>query len=125
MSNDLNDLQKKLNQFRASEQKIHATPGGDPAAEAQNMSTGIRAGTEFIASILAGGGIGWLIDSWAHSRPWGLIIFLFLGVGAGFMSIYRITNNMGSAVGFAALQNKAKADIKPPENAGADGDDDA
>ena len=82
------------------------------------MNVGMRAGTEFIASVVAGGALGWGVDSWLHTRPWGMIILLFLGVGAGFLSIYRITNNLGAAVGFASLQKTGKADIKPPENAG-------
>ncbi len=120
MDKDLKNLEAKLAQFKAAKKPVSR----DSTAEAQNMNIGIRAGTEFIVDTIAGIAIGWGLDKWLGIKPWGLIVFLFLGVGAGFMAIYRITNNAGSAVGFASLQKGKEAAIKRTENASADDDAD-
>jgi ATP synthase protein I len=42
---------------------------------------------------LAGGAfIGWVIDQFAGTRPWGLLVMLFVGMGVAFRNIIRISN---------------------------------
>ena len=45
--------------------------------------------SEFIAAIAVGIGIGWVLDRWAGTSPWGLIVFLLLGFGAGILNVLR------------------------------------
>ncbi|HRK24960.1 MAG TPA: AtpZ/AtpI family protein [Beijerinckiaceae bacterium] len=54
------------------------------------MGTGFRVASELAAAILVGGLIGWQVDAWAGSGPWGLLGFLMLGVLAGFWSVYKL-----------------------------------
>lgn len=49
----------------------------------------MKLSSEFIAGIVVGAGLGWLIDRMAGTSPWGLIIFLFLGFGAGVLNVLR------------------------------------
>ncbi|MEG8052502.1 AtpZ/AtpI family protein [Sphingomonas aerolata] len=35
--------------------------------------------------------IGWLIDHWVGTGPWGLIVLLFLGIAVAFRQIIRIS----------------------------------
>jgi ATP synthase protein I len=42
-----------------------------------------------VGGVLVGGGAGWFIDGKLHSSPWGLIIGLFLGLGAGFYAMIQ------------------------------------
>jgi ATP synthase protein I len=49
----------------------------------------IKAGTDFIAALVVGVFLGYWIDRWLHTTPFGIIICLFLGFGAGFMNLYR------------------------------------
>ena len=48
-----------------------------------------RLGSEFVAGVLVGTAIGWLIDEWLGIRPWGMIIFLLLGFMAGMLNLLR------------------------------------
>ena len=48
-----------------------------------------RLGSEFIAGVLVGGGVGYLLDTWFGLAPWGLIIFLLLGFLAGMLNMLR------------------------------------
>ncbi len=64
------------------------------AAESEAMlrarSAGFRILGEFVAAIVAGLLIGYLIDRVLGTLPAFLIVFLLLGMAAGFLNIYRI-----------------------------------
>lgn len=53
------------------------------------MGRALRASTEFVAGVLVGGGIGWVIDKGIGTSPWGLIVFLLLGFVAGVYNVMR------------------------------------
>lgn len=57
-------------------------------------------GTELVSAILAGGGIGWLLDYWLGTRPTALIVGLILGILVGGVAFIRS----------ALLANKAASD---------------
>ncbi len=54
-----------------------------------------RITTELVAAVAVGVAIGWGLDNWLDSKPWFLIVFFFLGVAAGVMNVYRITQSSG------------------------------
>ena len=54
-----------------------------------------RITTELVAAVVVGVAIGWGLDKWLDSKPWFLILFFFLGVAAGVMNVYRITQSSG------------------------------
>jgi len=39
--------------------------------------------------VLVGAGLGWLLDRWLGTTPWGLIVFLLLGFAAGVLNVMR------------------------------------
>ena len=49
----------------------------------------MRLATEFVAGVLVGSAIGWFFDGWLGTSPWGLIVFLLLGVAAGTLNALR------------------------------------
>ncbi|TIX68369.1 MAG: ATP F0F1 synthase subunit I, partial [Mesorhizobium sp.] len=49
----------------------------------------LKLSSEFIAGIVVGVGIGWIIDRLAGISPWGLIVGLLLGFGAGVLNVLR------------------------------------
>ena len=53
-----------------------------PAVRASMM------GLHFVSGLLVGGGIGYALDKWLGTGFW-LLIFLPLGIVAGFMNVYR------------------------------------
>lgn len=54
-----------------------------------NLARALRLSSEFIAGILVGGFIGWLVDQFTGWSPWGLIVFLLLGFAAGTLNALR------------------------------------
>ena len=49
----------------------------------------LKLSSEFIAGIAVGVGLGWITDRLAGTSPWGLIVFLLLGFGAGVLNVLR------------------------------------
>lgn len=54
-----------------------------------NLARALRLSSEFIAGIILGGFIGWLVDYFLGWSPWGLIVFLMLGFAAGTLNAMR------------------------------------
>jgi len=70
---------------------------GEASPEMSGMARGMRIGTEFIAAILVGAVIGYLIDLGLGSSPWGLLIMLMVGFAAGILNVTRVVAQMNAA----------------------------
>ena len=95
----LTSIREKLaaiNTKRNAENKVK----NDKEADQENMTVGLRAGTELITAIVAGGLIGYGLDRWLDTKPLFLIAMLVLGVITGFVNVWRTTQNMGHSVGY-------------------------
>ncbi|MEF2552387.1 AtpZ/AtpI family protein [Aurantimonas sp. A2-1-M11] len=55
----------------------------------QGVAQGMKIASEFVAGILVGAGIGYLIDQLAGTTPFGLIVFLMIGFAAGVLNVIR------------------------------------
>ncbi|AKH41267.1 ATP synthase protein I [Altererythrobacter atlanticus] len=62
----------------------------------QGADANYRLGNRVLADLLGGIGggalIGWVIDRFADTSPWGLLGMLFLGTVVAFRNIIRISN---------------------------------
>lgn len=67
--------------------------------EVSGYSMAIRIGTELVAALIVGVGIGYFVDNWLDTKPWFLVLFFFLGSAAGILNVYRAANSLGIAVG--------------------------
>jgi ATP synthase protein I len=116
MTSDLEKLGRKLDEIHA-EERAEKERLEKAAREAGNRTQGLRVGVELIAPMMAGGFIGWLIDGWLGTKPLFVVIVFLLGVAAGFANVWRITQNIGSSVGYSGLHNTTKdARTAPTEN---------
>jgi ATP synthase protein I len=46
-------------------------------------------GIQLVVSTFIGMGMGYYLDKWLGTKPWMLIIFLILGIVAGFKNVYH------------------------------------
>ncbi|MBB4002931.1 MAG: AtpZ/AtpI family protein [Aurantimonas endophytica] len=65
----------------------------------QGIAQGLKIASEFVAGILVGTAIGYLIDTLAGTSPFGLIIFLMIGFAAGVLNVIRGASAKGPAGG--------------------------
>jgi len=99
-SGALDDLDARLKSAR--EKSIASkTPGFSSGnKEMSGYSMAIRIGTELVAALIVGAGIGYLLDYWLDTKPWFLVVFFFLGSAAGVLNVYRAASGLGMAVGY-------------------------
>ena len=89
------DLSARLRQLETQlDRKRDAAPDRDKRSEASSsdysaLGRAFRMSTEFVAGVIAGGGLGWLFDRGLGTSPWGLIVFLMLGFAAGTFNVIR------------------------------------
>jgi ATP synthase protein I len=72
---------------------------GDRSAMRQGLGLGVRIGIELVVAIVVSTGLGWAIDRWFGTRPWGMIVLFFLGVAAGMLNVYRAVTGVRGPVG--------------------------
>src|ERR1700726_1247739 len=112
-------LGERLDRARSRRDGEPAT-APDNAALQQGMGLGFRIGIEFVVAVVVATGLGWAIDSWVGTRPWGMIVLFFLGVGTGMLSVYRAVAGIKTPVGSRRL-DAGSAGRKPAKD---DWDDD-
>ena len=96
----LKDLSGALDSHRRAS-AAPKTPAGlqSPNGMGQAVGLGFRVMSEFVAAVVVGGFIGWMIDRWLGISPAALIVFLGLGTAAGFWNVYRIAMQPGGPGG--------------------------
>jgi ATP synthase protein I len=61
------------------------------------LSMSLRLGIDFVAAILIGVFIGHGLDVYLNTYPWGLVIFMVMGIIAGSLSVYRSVKTLISS----------------------------
>ena len=111
MSDDLGTRIKE-----AKERYESANPVKEPTQYNREMSLGIRAFMEILGVMLGSGLMGWALDDYFGTSPTILIIFVILGIGAAFFNLYKLSRNLGTAIGSNNLQSGQETARKPSQN---------
>ena len=82
----LDSLDKRLDRMQQAEAKRTAKRQPDA-----NYQTGQLVLSQLVGAPLGGGIVGWLLDRWFGTRPWLMLLMLFLGFGVGVMNVIRIS----------------------------------
>jgi ATP synthase protein I len=93
---------------KEAEERKDRDAAGRRRESAGGMAYAVKMSSEFIAGIVVGAVIGWMIDKFAGTTPWGLIIFLLLGFCAGVLNILRTAGLI------AVPKSERGIDLKPP-----------
>ncbi len=94
------DLERRRRALEASLDTKRPSRSGMESARAGGKTgygQALKLSSEFIAGIAVGAGLGWVIDRYAGTSPWGLIIFLLLGFGAGVLNVLRSAGMVADA----------------------------
>ena len=83
-------LEVRLKAAREREEE-RTKPAGGAGADA-NYKLGNRVLAELIGGIGGGAFIGWVIDHFAGTSPWGLLVVMALGIIVSFRNIIRISS---------------------------------
>ena len=80
------DARLKKAQEAARARDPEARPGR--MGNSFGLGMGMRVGTEMVAALAVGGGIGWFLDRWLGTGPVLLLVFLLFGLAAGVKGAY-------------------------------------
>src|SRR5712691_6697588 len=92
-------LGERLDKARAG--RVERQPVvGDRSAVQRGLGLGFRIGIELVVAVVVATGLGWAIDRWLGTRPWGMIVLFFLGVAGGMLNVYRAVTGISTAAGY-------------------------
>ncbi len=87
---ELEDFEKRLN----ATQKSIEDRDKQTLSRGSAYSFGFRLVTDLVVGVLAGVGIGWLLDYLLGTKPWLLLIFMPLGMVAGILNVIRAAKSV-------------------------------
>ncbi len=89
----LEDLKARVRKAQAANQPKQENAVNESHAYGMAM----RLVAELISGLIVGLMIGWLLDKALGTKPWMLIIFIFLGLGAGIFNVMRAARQIEEA----------------------------
>ncbi|MEQ9519840.1 MAG: AtpZ/AtpI family protein [Parvibaculum sp.] len=107
---DLSALDAKI-RARVDAHKRKNPEPAETGKRATAIGMAFRLSTELVAGLIAGGIVGWGVDQVLGTKPWGLLIFFFLGMTAGIMNVFRTATAMAAE----AAQEQEKPNHKVGE----------
>lgn len=89
---ELEDLERRIAKAQAP-----ARESGGPGPAKQGLGRALRLATEFVAAVVVGAGLGWLLDRWFGTGPVFLLVLFAFGVAAGFVNVFRAARELNEA----------------------------
>jgi ATP synthase protein I len=93
-------LGERIDKARAERVRRQPAAASDRSALQQGLGLGLRIGIELVVAVGVATGLGWAIDRWIGTRPWGMIVLFFLGVAAGMLNVYRAVAGISTPAGY-------------------------
>jgi ATP synthase protein I len=81
----LGSLEERLERAQQVETAKVVKAQGNP-----NSRIGQLVMSHLVGAPLGGGIFGWLLDKWFETRPWLMLVFMFLGFAVGVRNVLRI-----------------------------------
>ena len=82
----LESLDERLDRLQQAEAKRTAKRQPDASYRAGQLVL-----SQLVGCPLGGGIVGWLLDSWFGTKPWLMLVMLFLGFAVGIWNVIRIS----------------------------------
>ena len=83
----LESLDQRLDRLQQAEAKRTAKRQPDASYQSGQLVL-----SQLIGCPLGGGIVGWVIDRAAGTKPWAMLVMLFVGFAVGIYSVIRISN---------------------------------
>ena len=69
--------------------KVNNSSIKNKKTNSSNLGSAFKISTEFVAAVVVGSIIGFILDSLFGTKPWLIIIFFIVGVIAGMLNVIR------------------------------------
>jgi ATP synthase protein I len=88
LSARLRSLGERLDQA-GSRRNAESGAASRSSVDTSAFARGMRLSAELVAGVVMGFVLGWLLDRWLGTAPWGMIVLLLLGFAAGVLNVMR------------------------------------
>ena len=88
----LKELEARLKQARVSTDRRNGDGPENSRGPARGVGFAARIGTDILAALVVGLGLGWFLDRWLGTAPFAMMVFFVLGAAAGIRNAYRLAN---------------------------------
>ncbi|MDX2027030.1 MAG: AtpZ/AtpI family protein [Alphaproteobacteria bacterium] len=102
----LDDLSARIRAAGKKPGDTHESIEGEVAGDTSDAARAGRVGYEFVGTILGCMLIGWLLDRWVGTSPWGILVMLAIGFGVGMFNVWRALNGYDQSVGLHKRHEK-------------------
>ena len=103
----LEQLDKRLDAARRADDHGPRSATGQAIEQKSGLAVAWRVSIELAVAIGVCTAIGFAFDRWLGTTPWLLIVFLFLGFGAGVTNVYRTAQKITAAAEQAEKTGKS------------------
>ncbi len=114
----IDDLDARIKRLQGEISEGNAAPKR-PASSGYGLAFTLA--TDMVGGLIGGGLLGWGIDSWLNTAPWGLVGFFFVGAAAGMWNVYRTARGHDAAMGFRNPTGTSKTGQRSPGPSTGDG----
>lgn len=91
------DLAKRIALAQGGSKAGSSGAASGERAHGSNHGRAVRLGSEFIAAILVGSVMGYLLDLWLGTAPWLMLVMLLIGFAAGVLNVTRSVEELNAA----------------------------
>lgn len=91
------DLASRIASAKRERLQADNRSAGGNSGSSDGLGRGMRIGTEFVAAVIVGAILGYLIDLGLGTSPWGLLIVMMMGFAAGILNVTRVVAEMNAA----------------------------
>jgi ATP synthase protein I len=92
----MKDIKEISTRLKIAKKKIKKKELNISGSNAASLGKALKISTEFVASVVVGSTIGFLLDIWFDTKPLLTICFFFIGVVAGIMNVFRSAKRMNN-----------------------------
>ena len=95
-SSETSELAERIRKVQEARSLAQGSEMASRQGDMTMLARGLRIAAEFVAAILVGSGIGYLIDEVAGTGPWALLGMFILGFAAGILNVIRVVAELNT-----------------------------
>ena len=87
----MKNLKEISTRLEIAKKKIHKN---NESTNDAYLGKALKISTEFVAAVVVGTTIGFLLDNWFDTKPLLIICFFFMGVASGILNVFKSAKRM-------------------------------
>jgi len=90
----MKDIKEIETRLKIAKKNIKKNEQNKIGTNATSLGKALKISTELVAAVVVGTTIGFLLDNWFDTKPLFIILFFFMGVSAGVLTVFKSAKKM-------------------------------